>query len=141
MKKLIPVSSQIKVAADTVQSSSKKYLWVVLSPYTCFMSVFLYFLLSSEHLFASPVQVKNVLYCKTLCRNLPQVLPDVLCSLPGMSLPCLLPWPVLSHLSQLHFVPEAGASSSISSQVVPHSPSTAAAWWPRGAPALAVSGG
>lgn len=57
------------------------------------MFTFLYFFLSLEHLFASPVQVKNAFYCKTLRRNLPQVFPDVLCSLLGMSLLCLLSSP------------------------------------------------
>lgn len=68
----------------------KKKKIVVTSPYTCFMFTFLYFLLYQEHLFTSPVQVKNAFYCHPLCGNLPQVFMDVLRSSLGVSALCLL---------------------------------------------------
>lgn len=71
------------------RAAVKFFLWVILSPYICFMFTFLYFLLSSVHLFTSPVQVRNAFYCKTLCRNLPRVFLDVLCSSRGSSALCL----------------------------------------------------
>lgn len=86
------------------RAAVKFFLWVILSPYICFMFTLLYFLLSSVHLFTSPVQVRNAFYCKTLCRNLPRVFLDVLCSSRGSSACC-------SDSSPLCFVSEAAAFS------------------------------
>lgn len=77
------------------RAAVKFFLWVILSPYICFMFTFLYFLLSSLHLFTSPVQVRNAFYCKTLCRNLPRVFLDVLCSSRGSSPLCLFSLPIV----------------------------------------------